>query len=270
MLYLIGMGLSDCEDLSIKSVNIIKKANKVFLEAYTCIIHNTLEELERFFNKKVQLADRNLLENTEILINESQNNDIVLLIPGTPLFATTHTDLILRCKSAGIEFKIIDNMSIFNVMGHFGLFSYNFGRSISIPFFTEHFKPYSIYEKLRNNINCNLHTLCLLDIKINKDYYSNQNNFSYDQRDKSKNVFMSANTAINILLECEKHTGYGILSNSTKIFVICRFGHPTQQIFYDSLENLVKMDFGGPLHSLVIPAQMEVIEKEHVEKIFNQ
>lgn len=269
MLCLIGLGLSDYEDLSLRAVKIIQNADKVFLEAYTCIIHNTLEELEKFFNKKIHLADRNLLENTEILVNESKYNNIVILIPGTPLFATTHTDLILRCKCAGIETKIVDNTSIFNVMGHFGLFSYNFGRTISIPFFTEHFKPFSIYDKLKKNIECGLHTLCLLDIKINKYYYDNQNNFSFDIKDKSKNIFMNAQTAIEILLKCEKQTQYNILSKDTRIFIICRFGHSTQQIFCDSIENLLKKDFGGPLHSLIIPSKMEVIEKEHVDKIFS-
>ncbi|KRH94931.1 Diphthine synthase [Pseudoloma neurophilia] len=270
MLYLIGLGLADYEDLSLRSVKIIKKADKVYLEAYTCIIHNTLEELKQFFGKEIALADRNLLENTQILVEQAKYQDIVLLVPGTPIFATTHTDLILRCQNDNVTYKIIDNISIFNVIGHFGLFSYNFGRTVSIPFFTDTFKPYSIYDKIKLNIDCNLHTLCLLDIKINRDYYNNQNEFSFDPDNKTKNIFMNANTAIKILMDCEKHTKYNILTENKKIFVICRFGHPTQQIFYDTIQNLLKKDFNGPLHSLIIPGPMEVVEKEHTENFFVQ
>lgn len=266
MLHLIGLGLADHNDLSLKSLKILKNADKIYLEAYTCIIHNTLSELEVFLEKKINLADRTLLENTNILINESKTKNICLLIPGTPLFATTHTDLILRCKKENIKCSIINNTSIFNVMGHLGLYSYNFGRTISIPFFTESFKPFSLYDKIKINFENNLHTLCLLDIKINSDYYNQE--IKNNDFNKVKQ-FMSANEALKILLDCESERKFKILNKNTKLFVICRFGHETEQFFYDSIENLIKKDFGKPLHSLVIPGKLEEIEKEHIFELFS-
>lgn len=43
---------------------------------------------------------------------------------------------------------------------------YRFGETVSVPFFTEKWKPYSFYPKIKNNIINNLHTLVLLDIKV--------------------------------------------------------------------------------------------------------
>jgi diphthine synthase len=43
---------------------------------------------------------------------------------------------------------------------------YRFGEVISIPFFTEKWRPYSFYNKIEANIKHDLHTLLLLDIKV--------------------------------------------------------------------------------------------------------
>ena len=41
---------------------------------------------------------------------------------------------------------------------------YSFGETISIPFWTETWKPDSFCEKLEGNLSRGLHTLCLLGI----------------------------------------------------------------------------------------------------------
>lgn len=76
--------------------------------------------------------------------------------------ATTHTDLALRAKSKGINVQVIHNASIMNAIGVVGLQLYRFGQTISIPFFTDEWKPDSFYEKLAFNQSGGLHTLCLL------------------------------------------------------------------------------------------------------------
>jgi len=38
MFYLIGLGLSDETDITIKGLEIVKKASRVYLEAYTSIL----------------------------------------------------------------------------------------------------------------------------------------------------------------------------------------------------------------------------------------
>ena len=51
-------------------------------------------------------------------------------------------------------------------MGCCGMMVYRFGEIISIPFFTEKWRPYSFYEKIKQNAERGLHTLALLDIKV--------------------------------------------------------------------------------------------------------
>jgi diphthine synthase len=76
--------------------------------------------------------------------------------------ATTHTDLVVRAKKMGVEVKIVHNASVMNAIGICGLQLYRYGETVSIPFFTDTWRPDSFYEKIRENRNLGLHTLCLL------------------------------------------------------------------------------------------------------------
>jgi diphthine synthase len=76
--------------------------------------------------------------------------------------ATTHTDLVVRARDIGVEVKVIHNASVMNAVGICGLQLYRYGETISIPFFTETWRPDSFYEKIQNSRRLGLHTLCLL------------------------------------------------------------------------------------------------------------
>lgn len=76
--------------------------------------------------------------------------------------ATTHTDLTLRARALGIQVKVIHNASIINAVSSCGLQLYNFGQVVSVPFFTETWKPSSFYPKIKQNKDLGLHTLVLL------------------------------------------------------------------------------------------------------------
>lgn len=89
-----------------------------------------------------------------------------VIVIGDPFCATTHTDFYLRAVNHGIKVKVIHNASIINAVFEWGLFSYRFGQTISIPFFTEKWRPYSFYDMLKINYENNMHTLWLLDLKI--------------------------------------------------------------------------------------------------------
>ena len=47
MLYLIGLGLSDETDVTVKGLQIIKKAARVYLENYTAVLLCDVEKLVR-------------------------------------------------------------------------------------------------------------------------------------------------------------------------------------------------------------------------------
>ena len=57
MLYLIGLGLGDAKDITVKGLKVVKAAHKVFLEAYTSIIRGGKEELvSRLSSSSVSLS----------------------------------------------------------------------------------------------------------------------------------------------------------------------------------------------------------------------
>lgn len=113
------------------------------------------------------IADRDLVEQgADDILEGSQNCDVALLVVGDPFGATTHTDLVLRAKEKGIPYQVVHNASIMNAIGCTGLQLYSFGETVSIPFWTETWKPDSFMDKIIANFERNLHTLCLLGIYL--------------------------------------------------------------------------------------------------------
>ena len=58
-------------------------------------------------------------------------------VVGDPFGATTHSDLFIRARERGIQTQVVHNASIMNAIGCCGLQLYNFGETISIPFWTD-------------------------------------------------------------------------------------------------------------------------------------
>ena len=58
MLFLIGLGLGDIKDITVKGLEIVKKCDKVYLEHYTSILTVGQSELEKFYEREIILADR--------------------------------------------------------------------------------------------------------------------------------------------------------------------------------------------------------------------
>ena len=52
MFYLIGLGLGDAEDITVKGLRIVKNAKRVYLEAYTSILTVGKEALVRYMGDK--------------------------------------------------------------------------------------------------------------------------------------------------------------------------------------------------------------------------
>ena len=70
---------------------------------------------------------------------------------GDVFAATTHTDLYLRAIERKMKVELIFNASIMTAVGCCGLQCYRFGETVSIPFFTEKWRPYSFYDKIKGN-----------------------------------------------------------------------------------------------------------------------
>ena len=143
---MIGLGLSDETDISIKGMELVQSSSKVYLEMYTAILMISNEKLSEFFKKEITVADREFVESgCDVMIEQAKTENVAFLVVGDPFCATTHTDLYLRCMSEGVKVQVVHNASIVSAMGCCGLQVYRFGEIVSIPFFTETWKPYSFY-----------------------------------------------------------------------------------------------------------------------------
>lgn len=158
--------------------------------------------------------------------------------------------------------RVIHNASIMNAVGAAGLQLYRYGEAVSIVFFTDTWRPDSFYDKIASNRRMGLHTLCLLDIKVKEP--------SMESLARGKPVyepprFMTVNTAVEQLLEIEAKRGEGAYGEDTMCVGVSRLGADSQQIVAGSLRELLDVDFGPPLHSLIIAGQTHSIEDEILE-----
>ena len=59
---MIGLGLNDEKDITLKGLEAIKNCDLVYLESYTSKLACNIEDLEQLYGKKIILADRKLVE----------------------------------------------------------------------------------------------------------------------------------------------------------------------------------------------------------------
>lgn len=268
MLYLVGMGLGDEKDITLRGLEIVRKCERVYLEAYTSLLsfglsNNAVSTLEDLYGRPVILADREMVEQgMEQILEEACTSDVAFLVVGDPFGATTHSDLVVRARKMGVEVKVIHNASVMNAVGVCGLQLYRFGEAISIPFFTETWKPDSFYDKIKANKQLGLHTLCLLDIRVKEPSIES---LCRGKKDYEPPKFMTINTAIEQLLEIEEKRAESAYNEDTHCVGLVRLGSEMQKIVAGSMKDLLTIDFGPPLHCLVIVGKTHPLEEEMLE-----
>ncbi|XP_058811353.1 diphthine methyl ester synthase [Topomyia yanbarensis] len=265
MFYVIGLGLGDPKDITVKGLEIVRRCARVYLESYTSILTCGQEKLEEFYGRELILADRELVEQasaSDTILAGACHKEIAFLVVGDPFGATTHTDLLLRAKEMNIPSLVVHNASIMNAVGCCGLQLYTFGETVSIPKWKGEWRPDSFYDKILANVNHVLHTLCLLDIRVKEPTLES---LTKKVRVYEPPHFMSCNEAAEQLLHLVHKCP--VLSERTVVVGLARVGHETQQIKVCTLKDLKKANLGGPLHSLIIPApQMHPMEIEYLQQ----
>ena len=137
MLYLIGLGLGNEKDITIKGLEAIQSSDYIYLEHYTSILPVSIQKLQDFYGKEIKIADREMVETeSDLILQNAMNANVSFLVVGDPFGATTHSDLLLRAKELGIKTMAIHNASIMNAIGCVGLQLYQYGQTVSIVFFT--------------------------------------------------------------------------------------------------------------------------------------
>jgi len=270
VLYLIGLGLCNEKDITVRGLEYIKQSDYIYMEYYTSILGIDSTKLEEYYGKKIILADREMIEigfDKEIL-EKAKSSKVSLLVVGDPFSATTHIDLYLRCIHEGVKVEVVNNASILNSIGITGLSLYRFGETVSIPFFTEKWRPYSFYDKICRNYNNDLHTLILLDIKVKE---ISEENLAKGKKIYEPPRFMTVNQALEELLEASKNAenvpeNKGLINEENLCYGVARIGSESQIVKAGKIKDIIKFDFGKPLHSVVLCAKtLSSIEKEVVE-----
>jgi diphthine synthase len=174
------------------------------------------------------------------LLNRARNGNVAFLSGGDPMVSTTHTDLRLRAAAKKIETKIIHSSPISSaVVGLTGLQNYRFGKSCSIPFPSHNWMPTTPIETISMNLGMNLHTLVYLDISGEK--------------------YMSVGEGISIMETMAIKKGVPM---PQMIVGIARAGSSDPFVLASTPSKLKVVDFGPPLHVLVVPAaELETIRK---------
>ena len=230
--YLIGLGL-DLKSISVDALDIIKKCKKVYLEYYTVNFPYKNQELEKSLGIKIEKLNREQVEKEKFL-DDAKKQDICLLVYGSPLTATTHISLVLKCKKEEIKLKILHNSSILDAVAETGLQAYKFGKITNI---TKH-ESESFFKIIEENKICGAHSLILLDIGL------------------------SVSDALKKLEEIARKRNFKL-----KEIIICScLGTKKAVMKYGKIEKLAKENFKLPA-CIIIPGNLHFIEKEALENL---
>jgi diphthine synthase len=244
MLTFIGLGLFDKTDVSEKGLRHIRAADHIYLESYTsCLAGTSREELEAWYGKPVTpLFREDVEQHPDELLAEAQEKDVVFLCAGDPMVSTTHADLRMRAAARGIRTAIVHAASISSaVCGLSGLQNYRFGKSCSLPFPQKNWFPTTPLDVILQNLSLRLHTLVYLDI----------------QGERS----MTVPEAVALLEQMAAERQAQI-----PLYVgIARAGSDEPVVRAGTAETIQSVDFGMPLHILVIPAELHDMEREYLE-----
>ena len=158
------------------------------------------------------------------------------------MVSTTHADLRMRAAARGITTSIVHAASISSaVCGLTGLQNYRFGKSCSLPFPQKNWSPTTPLDVILQNLSLRLHTLVYLDIQ--------------------EEQFMTVPEAVALLEQMAAERQARI-----PVYVgIARAGSDEPVVRAGTAETVRSVDFGPPLHILVVPAELHDMEREYLE-----
>jgi diphthine synthase len=245
-LVFVGLGLHDEKGISLQGLEETKTADHAFIELYTSLLPNfSTKRFEAMVNKQVHMVSRRDLEeeNGALILKAAEKGKTVFLVPGDPFIATTHVTLRIEAEKGGVKTRIVHGASVNSaIIGLSGLHNYKFGKTVTVPF-PENFSE-TPYRVIAQNKKLGLHTLCLLDLKV------------------EEKRFLSINEALTLLLEIEQRRKECIVTPSTVAVGVARAGSNAPTLKADFIKELLKHDFGEPPQSLIFPGNLHFMEAE--------
>ena len=247
VLNIIGIGLDNEQDITLKGLELVKNSDFVYLENYTSQLNVSVQKLEELYGKKIILANREFVEQKLHIIDNAKTKNVSILVIGDIFGATTHYELYMRAKKANIKVNLVHNSSIINAVAVTGLMLYSFGKTTSIPFPQPNYKPETAYDVIKQNLQNGFHTLVLLDLKPEEDKY------------------MTVNEGLSILLGIEEKRKEKVFTEQTMVLGCARIGGDFK-IRYGEAKKILNDEFGKPLHSIIVPGKMHFLEEEALQQ----
>ena len=251
MLWFVGLGISGFKSIPNEALEVLSKADIVYLEQFTSPIGKSdLTKIKNATKGEFKPAKRWLVEDGKEILENSKKKKVVLLSYGDPYIATTHIELRTRAIEAKIKtYSIHSASSLTSMIGECGLHFYKVGRIATIM--SEMKSLTTPYYVIYKNIIEGNHTVLLLEYNQDKDF------------------FLDPNDALKGLIETEKGQKRNVISASTFVIVASRIGFKDQSIISGKISSLKKEDFGLPPHTVIIPGRMHFTESDAL-KMFGQ
>ena len=251
MLWFIGLGISGFKSIPIEALDVLSKADIVYLEQFTSPIGKSdLDKIKEATKGEFKLAKRWLVEDGSEILKNAKKKKVVLLAYGDPYIATTHIELRERAIKEKIKtVSIHASSSLTSMIGECGLHFYKVGRIATIM--SEMKSLTTPYYVIYKNIIEGNHTVLLLE---------------YNQ---DKNFFLDPKEALEGLLETEKGQIRNVISKDTYGIIASRIGFKDQSIVSGKISSLKKKDFGKPPHTVIIPGRLHFTESDAL-KVFGQ
>jgi len=243
MLWFVGLGISGPRSISLEVQNILKKADIVYLEQFTGIISKSdITKLKKLVKDKFKAVKRWQVEDGQEILENAKKKNVVLLSYGDPYIATTHIELRTRAIQEKIKTNTIHASSaVTALVGECGLHYYKIGKVVTVM---KEIQSTSAYYAIYGNLLSGDHTILLLE-------YNQDANFFLDPKD-----------ALSNLLAAEKEQTRNVLSQDIFAIVASRIGLKDQRITAGKISSLMKLDFGKPPYTVVIPGSLHFTESD--------
>ena len=251
MLWFIGLGISGTKSIPNEAIDILSKADIVYLEQFTSPIGKLeLSKIKKMINGELKSAKRWVVEDGNEILQNAKKKKVVLLSYGDPYIATTHIELRTRAINEKIRTRSIHaSSSITSMIGECGLHFYKIGRIATIMSDMKSLTtPYYVIYK---NIIEGNHTVLLLEYNQDKDF------------------FLNPKDALIGLIETEKGQRRNVITDSSYAIVASRIGFKDQTIISGKISNLKKLDFGKPPHTIIITGRLHFTESDALKILGN-
>ncbi len=242
-LYIVGAGLS-ADYLTRRAIEILALAEKVYIDTYTSIAPGVTRDLVARVNPWAEVveASRRILEDESWrIVEEASRKHVVILVPGDPFTATTHVAIAVEARRRGVRVEVVPGIpGPYTAALIVGLQSYRIGKMVTLTYPEPGYKPYSTIETIWSNYERNLHTIVLLDLRLDED--------------KAMKVDEAVRILVNLENEVSRVEGRRPIIAEAYMVGIARAGLPDQKCIAGKPQHLIEEDWPPPPHTVIVLA----------------